>query len=107
MRRCRVQKRANATIKGRESAKTPTIRFVEGPVRPPFEAIHAYMHHIQATVHRYRLPASRARGKLKGVKAPAATPAEVPSVPTPRAPLDRSPCRCAGPLARLGAYHNP
>ena len=32
-------------------------------------------------------------------------PAEVPSGANPRAPLDRTPCRCAGPLARLGACH--
>ena len=104
----RVQKRVHATIKERGSAKPGTIRFAEGRVRPPFESIPCA--HPTALRRPFiecpRTPAglerARRRRRVEHRQRPRL---KFPRVRTPRAPLDRTSCRCAGPLARLGACH--
>ena len=48
----RLQKRVNATIKDRGSAKSRRIRLAEAQTHPPIESIHARTYGIEETVHR-------------------------------------------------------
>jgi hypothetical protein len=100
--------RHGSTQRSRSAAREkPDNSLRGGRVRPLFESIDARIYRIQATVHRYPPtcgPRARAT-KIEGSRHRRRPRLNFPRVRTPRAPLDRTPCRCAGPLARLGAYH--